>query len=180
MYVPFPFAIWQYADPPSLVLGDGPVQHRHVQGTESSPFLALFRPHFLVAQGGIASGFHHVSPSTPDSLHLTAPRLWEINLVSPVGGGKKHVKILQVQAEGTSVRRENVYILDAGDRLVQWNGKDAHPLEKGAAAEAARSWVDGRGGKATLKVLDEGSGDTSFFLDLGVDSKDLPMRYVRS
>lgn len=105
-----------------------------------------------------------------------------------------------MEVKSGSVKRENVYILDKGDRIEQWNGKSSHPLEKVKAAELARCWVDERGdssfrthsvlilnhqlrssylaeGKATLTVFDDAAGDSTFFVHLGVTASSLPIHF---
>lgn len=161
------------------VLKGSATQHREVQSQESSSFLALFHPSFLVSFGGHASGFHHVSPFSTDSLHLSSRRLWEVTLPVDVGGSRRHQpRVQEVPAKRESITEDNVFILDAGDTVSQWNGGKSHPLERAKAAEVARSWVDNRDGKATLQVYDEGSGDTTFFLALGVHVSELPLHFT--
>ncbi|KAK4701212.1 hypothetical protein P7C70_g5024, partial [Phenoliferia sp. Uapishka_3] len=148
-------------------LGRSPTQHREVQSLESSTFLSLFHPHLVITLGGNASGFHHVDHAA--SIHLSSPRLWKISQPD-----KKHVKVQEVKAEAESIDRGDVFILDLGDKLLQWNGGKSAPMEKAKAAETARSWVDARDGKATLQVFDDGQGDSAFFLALGVPQNSLP------
>lgn len=162
-----------------IVLGNHPHQSRQTQGKESQNFLSLFRPHFLVTLGGHKSGFHHVSPSTPASLHLTSPRLWEISLPLSDKGIRKQLKVQEVEANKESIKRGSCYILDRGDILEQWNGNSAHPLLKAKGAELSRNWVDSREGKATLKVFDDGDDD-KFFFDLGMPISDLPLQFPHS
>lgn len=61
------------------------------------------------------------------------------------GHAKKQVRVLEVEAQVDSVRRGDVFILDLGNKLLQWNGRESHPLEKAKAAEVARAWEEGRG-----------------------------------
>ncbi|KAI5474660.1 hypothetical protein MNV49_002680 [Pseudohyphozyma bogoriensis] len=147
-------------------LACSPTQHRQLQSFESSSFLSLFHPHFVVRKGGVKSGFHHVEQ---EKGRLDKARLWEVS-------GDRHVKVVEVDVGKERLRKGNVYVLDWGDELMQWNGGEAHPMEKAKAAETARRWADQRGGHTTLRVFDDGQGDTSFFLALGVPANELPLR----
>ncbi|KNC56438.1 severin [Thecamonas trahens ATCC 50062] len=117
------------------LLDDAAVQHREVQDHESSSFLAAFNPAIQVLAGGIDSGFRHVEPEsyTPRLLH-----------VKKVG---KNTRVSQVALEAASLNQHDVFVLDAGLTLYQFEGEMASAFEKHKAAEvvaAIRSDRDGQ------------------------------------
>ncbi|TPX41109.1 hypothetical protein SeMB42_g05724 [Synchytrium endobioticum] len=134
-----------------------PVQHREVQGSESPAFLALFRI-FRVDKGGITSGFRHVAPDT------YRPRLMHIrqNKSAPRAAG---LVIREVPLSHTSLNSGDVFVYDAGTAIYQWNGANSSGIEKNKTAEFVRSLADSRGGKAPVKVYDEGDADAKPFWD---------------
>ena len=66
-------------------LGGSPVQHREVEGHESSAFLARFKKGVRYLKGGVASGFHHVDPDAP-----YPNRLFKVK-------GRRNVRVSQVR-----------------------------------------------------------------------------------
>lgn len=109
-------------------LGGGPVEHREVQGHESQLFQSYF-PHGLrILEGGVDSGFNKVRPKEyrPRLLHLK---------------GRRHVRLTEVPLAAASVNSGDVFVLDLGLRLVQFNGKDSSGRERIKAAELCRAIV---------------------------------------
>merc|ERR1712130_757628 len=98
-------------------LDDLPVQHREVCGYESSMFLSYFKNGIRLLEGGVASGFNHVKPETYE------PRLLWVK-------GSKHVRSVQVPIEIASLNSGDVFILDAGLNLYQYQGKACGKMEK--------------------------------------------------
>jgi len=134
------------------LLGGVPVQHREIEGHESELFLSYFAPKggIRILEGGIESGFHHVTPTEykPRLLHLK---------------GKKYVRIHQVPLARTSLNSGDVFILDNGLKIYQWNGKKSGGSEKSRASQLARALDDERGGKPTVTVFGEGDKDAKEF-----------------
>jgi gelsolin len=127
-------------------LDDKPVQHREVEGHESDLFLSYFPKGVMLMEGGAESGFHHVEPTK------YATRLLHFS-----GQGKKIV-VAQVPAAKSSLNSGDVYILDMGLTIYQWNGSGASVFEKNKAVEFLNNMKADRPGKAiTVEVLDEGS-----------------------
>lgn len=93
-------------------LGGGPVEHREVQGFESPLFLSYFEK-FVVLEGGIASGFHHVKAE--EYKH----RLLQIRIAN------KKTIVREVPFTSKSLNSNDVFILDAGLKIYQWNGADS-------------------------------------------------------
>ncbi|KAF8964414.1 fragmin60 [Flammula alnicola] len=138
-----------------------PVQSREAQGYESPRFLSYF-PHFICMQGGVATGFHHVS----DSLPLNTRKLYRVNLSRTAGHSSLVVR--QVPATAHSLVEGDVYVLDKGAEILQLNTKASAGQERFKAAEFVQSLVNDRKSQASVTVYDEGSsGVGRFFHEFG-------------
>eukprot|EP00049_Salpingoeca_infusionum_P017156 m.351941 g.351941 ORF g.351941 m.351941 type:complete len:836 (+) comp16405_c0_seq1:595-3102(+) len=137
-------------------LGDEPVQHREVQGYETDEFLAMFKNGLRYLEGGVATGFKHVDRDAFET------RLLHIK-------GRRNIRVSQVKLEAASMNSGDVFILDAGRSLFQWNGKDSSRVEKVKALEViSRIRDEERGGNATITVIEEGSTpDEEFWKAMG-------------
>ncbi|KAJ3337968.1 hypothetical protein HDU93_000292, partial [Gonapodya sp. JEL0774] len=137
-------------------LGTLPVQHREVQGSESQLFMSYFIK-FMVVEGGVESGFKHVKPAD------YRPRLLHIK-----GGKIKNIIVLPKSVE--SLNSGDVFILDAGMNIYQWNGRyESSPAEKVKAGELCRALDDERKGLPKVTVFSEGDKDAApFWTLLGV------------
>ncbi len=120
-----------------------PVQYREVQGYESPRFLTYF-PRFICLHGGVDSGFRHVSDPVPIDLHL----LYKITITA-----QNNVVVRQVAAAASSLVEGDVYVLDKGAEVWQFNTKESAGKEKFKAAEFVRSLVDGRQGQCDLRLF---------------------------
>jgi gelsolin len=125
-------------------LGGLPVQYREVQGHESDEFLKLFPTGVKIQAGGIETGFTHVKPEE------YKPRLLHIK------GTKKGVTATEVPMVAASINSGDAFLLDAGLKLYQWNGRTAGLFEKNKAATLARAIDDERAGKPEVIVCEEG------------------------
>jgi len=136
------------------LLGGGPVEYREVQGYESEAFLKLFNNQIKIMDGGVDSGFKHVEPEkyNPRLLHLK---------------GKRKIRVTQVPMEKASMNSGDVFVLDAGLNLYQWNGSKSGPGEKMKGAQLCRAIDDERKGKATVHVMEEGDKNPDFWKFLG-------------
>jgi gelsolin len=108
------------------------VQYRETQGFESARFLAYF-PHLICLHGGAASGFHHV----PTESALPPLKLYRIGLRGP-----SKLTIIQVKAEPQGLAEGNVFVLDKGTEVWQFDKKSSVGKERFKAAEFVRSLVD--------------------------------------
>jgi gelsolin len=135
-------------------LGGAPIQHREVQGYESDMFLGYFNNQIKLLSGGVDSGFKHVKPEEykPRLLHLK---------------GKKKIRVTQVDLERGSLNSGDVFILDLGLKVFQWNGKKSGPQEKQKGAQMCRALTDERKGRAKSFVLEEGDKEAEFWSVLG-------------
>jgi gelsolin len=137
------------------LLGQLPVQFREVQGFESDEFLQLFKPSIKVLSGGVDSGFNKVKPEE------YKPRLLHIK------GNRKHIKVNQVECTAASLNQGDVFILDAGLNLYQWNGTEAGLPEKRKANEIVTALRDERLGKPKIHVVDGVEDVPEFWKVLG-------------
>jgi len=135
------------------LLGGEPVQHREVQGYESKLFLSYFTPGPMIMHGGIESGFRHVKPEE------YRPRLLHIK-------GRKYVRVREVPMKASSLNGGDIFILDLGLKIYQWNGSKAGVTEKSKATILSRALDDERGGKPQVIVLQEGDRDKEFWSHL--------------
>jgi len=123
-------------------LGTEPVQHREVQGYESELFMSYFNNQIKLLSGGVESGFRHVKPEEYKS------RLMWIK-------GKKKVRVTQVDLTGASLNSGDVFVLDNGLKIYQWNGSKCGPMEKQKGAAITRALKDERKSAPTVIVLEE-------------------------
>ena len=136
-------------------LGGEPVQHREVQGHETVEFLSLWANGIQYMAGGIETGFKHVDR---DSFQT---RLLHIK-------GRRNIRVMQVQLNPSSLNSGDVFILDAGRELFQWNGKESTNVEKQKALEVVRKIRDEeRSGKANITVVEEGTKEDAFWAAFG-------------
>ena len=108
--------------------------------------------------GGVDSGFTHVERDS-----------WPTRLLHVKG--RRNVRVLQVPLQLSSLNSGDVFILDAGLTLYQWNGADASRAEKAKGLDIALAIKDEeRGGRAALITLAEGEASeeaAAFFAALG-------------
>jgi len=135
------------------LLGGDPVQHREVQGHESDLFLTYFKNEIKILEGGVDSGFKHVEPEKyrPRLLHLK---------------GKRKVRVTEVDLTFKSLNSGDVFILDGGLKVYQWNGSKAGPQEKMKGAQMSRALADERKGLPRITVFEEGGKDLADFWQL--------------
>jgi len=119
-------------------------QHREKQGHESAMFLSYFPKGFKIQEGGHASGFHHVDQPN------YKPRLLEVQ------GSGRNTRVVPVELKIASLNEEDVFILDLGLKLIQFNGKDAKALAKRKAEEVCADFGHERNGKAHHVIVDSG------------------------
>jgi len=127
-------------------LGGLPVQYREVQGNESAAFLHLFDK-LVIQHGGIESGFKHVEPEK------YRPRLLHVK------GTIQKTVVREVDLHHKALNSGDVFILDQGLKVFQFQGKSASGGEKSKAAQLARGIDDERGSKVQIAVLDESDED---------------------
>ena len=135
-------------------LGGAPIQHREVQGHESEKFMSCF-PSVEYRDGGVESGFKKVERGVYET------RLLHVK-------GSKSVRVQQVELSHRSLNAGDVFLLDQGLTIMQWNGAEANMKEKAKALVVSTAIKDGeRGGKAQVVLMDQGDETDAFWEALG-------------
>uniref|UniRef100_A0A7N8X779 Villin-like n=1 Tax=Mastacembelus armatus TaxID=205130 RepID=A0A7N8X779_9TELE len=130
-------------------LGGSPIQYREVQGNESPRFRSYFKTGIIYKKGGVASGFHHVDTNVYNVLRLLHIK------------GRKHVTATEVEVSWNSFNNGDIFLLDMGKAIVQWNGPQSNNQEKLKAVLLAQDIRDReRGGRAQIGVV-EGADEKS-------------------
>lgn len=130
-------------------LGGVAIQHREVQGYESDTFRGYFKQGIVYKKGGVASGMKQVETNT-----YNIRRLLHVK-------GKKHVVAGEVDMSWSSFNKGDVFLLDLGNLIIQWNGPKSNRMEKLKAMNLAKDIRDReRGGRAQVTVV-EGDDEKS-------------------
>nr|DBA25049.1 TPA: hypothetical protein GDO54_012622 [Pyxicephalus adspersus] len=125
-------------------LGGSPIQHREVQGYESAAFKSYFKNGVIYKKGGVASGFKHVETNM-----YNIRRLLHVK-------GRKHVSATEVDMSWNSFNKGDVFLLDLGKVIIQWNGPESNKTERIRACSLAQSIRDDeRGGRAQIGIVDK-------------------------
>ncbi|KAM7328302.1 hypothetical protein ACRRTK_012394 [Alexandromys fortis] len=124
-------------------LGGGPVQHREVQYHESDTFRGYFKQGVIYKKGGVASGMKHVETNA-----YNVKRLLHVK-------GKRNVRATEVEMSWDSFNRGDVFLLDLGMVIIQWNGPESNSGEQLKAMLLAKDIRDReRGGRAEIGVVE--------------------------
>uniref|UniRef100_A0A3B1JRP1 Advillin n=1 Tax=Astyanax mexicanus TaxID=7994 RepID=A0A3B1JRP1_ASTMX len=124
-------------------LGSAPVQHREVQHHESSSFCGYFKQGIIYKKGGVASGMRHVETNSSD-----VQRLLQVK-------GKRKVTAKEVEMSWNSFNLGDVFLLDIGKTIIQWNGPDSNKQERMKGMLLAKDIRDReRGGRAEIGVIE--------------------------
>ncbi|XP_053395012.1 gelsolin-like protein 2 isoform X2 [Mercenaria mercenaria] len=123
-------------------LGNGAVQHREIQGSESELFRSYFEE-LVTMEGGAESGVRHAEPIKYRKKLLQ------------VSGMGADPSITEVPLSKDSLNSDDVFILDAGTTLWQYNGIGASSFEKAWSMEYLLQIEQQRGGHIKSVVVDE-------------------------
>ncbi|XP_032276276.1 advillin [Phoca vitulina] len=124
-------------------LGGSPVQHREVQYHESDTFHGYFKQGIIYKKGGVASGMKHVETNTYD-----VKRLLHVK-------GKRNIRATEVEMSWDSFNQGDVFLLDLGKVIIQWNGPESNSGERLKAMLLAKDIRDReRGGRAEIGVIE--------------------------
>ncbi|KAM9229872.1 advillin [Dugong dugon] len=124
-------------------LGGSPVQHREVQGHESDTFRGYFKQGIIYKKGGVATGMKHVETNT-----YNVKRLLHVK-------GKRNIRATEVEMSWDSFNRGDVFLMDLGKVIIQWNGPESNSGERLKAMLLAKDIRDReRGGRAEIGVIE--------------------------
>ncbi|XP_064634759.1 severin-like isoform X2 [Lineus longissimus] len=126
-------------------LKDKAIQHREVQNHESDLFKTYF-DELTILDGGADSGFRHVTPD------VYKPRLIQIKKEDG-----KRVRADEVPFSKKSINSDDVFVLDFGEKIYQFNGKTCSIKEKTKAQAYVQKLRDAHNAK--LDITDESSSD---------------------
>jgi hypothetical protein len=77
--------------------------------------------------------------------------------------GKKRVRVAQVSLTSDSLNSGDVFIVDGGLTIYQWNGKSSSLQERQKGGEVTRALRDERKGQPKVIVIDEGKEEAGFW-----------------
>jgi len=142
-------------------LDDKPVQHREVQGHESDLFLTYFKSGLSILEGGAETGFRHVKPEEykPRLLHFS--------------GAKKNIVVHEVPLARSRVHSGDVFILDLGLKIYQWNGSQSNKDERFKAMQYLNALKSDRGNAESETIEEADTSDDHVFYATLTD-KDIP------
>uniref|UniRef100_A0A2K6P3F9 Villin like n=1 Tax=Rhinopithecus roxellana TaxID=61622 RepID=A0A2K6P3F9_RHIRO len=125
-------------------LGAQTVLHCEAQAHESDCFCSYFRSGIIYRKGGLASDLKHVETN-----FFNIQRLLHIK-------GRKHVSATEVELSWNSFNKGDIFLLDLGKMMIQWNGPKTSISEKARGLALTYSLRDReRGGRAQIGVVDD-------------------------
>jgi gelsolin len=119
-----------------------PVQHREVEGFESDLFRTYFPRGLTIMEGGADTGFNHVQPTKYE------PRLFHFS------GTRRDIVVREVPRARSRLVSDDVFILDLGLKMYQWNGRGSNKDERFKALQYLAQLKSDRG-KAVSDTLEE-------------------------
>merc|ERR1712121_460964 len=100
-------------------------------------------------KGGADTGFRRVLPEAYE------PRLFHVE--KQEGQKKRSITIVQKPLKKGNLESEDVFILDTGKKIYQWNGSTCSNDEKFKAAQECTKIKSNRNGKVEVETLEEKS-----------------------
>lgn len=141
-------------------------QHREVQASPSDAFMELF-PKMQIRSGGVRSGFRHVEEDDdkqPEAI-LTLLRVFK-----HPGSRRDAVVVHEVPPTWESLDVEDVFVLDRGDKIFVWQGRDCSPMEKAKAAQVVHDMTIAK--HAEVEVLSQTESRSRMIVDMLGGDKD--------
>ncbi|KAJ3144787.1 hypothetical protein HDU89_007751 [Geranomyces variabilis] len=131
---------------------------RETSGDESPDFLALFGTKFVLDE--------NIDAAADTSLFVAQEKRWPCRMYMLCGN--KEIKLRLVCPSARSLKSANVFLLDWGNELYQWNGAQSS-LQQRAKCRILTSRINRheRVGKAEIFEIEEGSETPEFWSMLG-------------
>lgn len=140
-------------------------QHREIQEAPSDDFLGLF-PRISIRSGGVRTGFRHVEEETKEEI-LTLLRVFK----NPSAAANSLI-VYEVEPTWRSLDDGDVFVLDTGDKIWVWQGKDCSPMEKAKAAQVVHDMTIAK--HVEVEVLSQAESRSSRVVDLLGGDDDTP------
>jgi hypothetical protein len=124
------------------------MHHREVQEHESELFLSHFDYKVQYLEGGVPSAIRRVEKGHYE------PRLIHIKNAS-VEGTRNQLRCCVVDTHVDSMNKQDSFVLDAGTKIMIWNGPHASRVKKNKSLEIAiKLNNENNGGKGKVLVID--------------------------
>ncbi|PSR97361.1 hypothetical protein BD289DRAFT_362521 [Coniella lustricola] len=145
-------------------------QHREIQESPSDAFMELF-PKMHIRSGGVRSGFRHVEQEEkPDVLTL-------LRVFKHPGSKRDSVVVYEVEPTWQSLDEDDVFVLDKGDKIFVWQGKNCSPMEKAKSAQVVHDMTLAK--HIDVEVLSQTESRSRIIVEmLGGDKDSVPAAEV--
>jgi len=131
-----------------ILMDNKPILHREVQGEESNLLKSYF-DFFTIMKGNCDTSFRRCGP---DAYKM---RLFQIV------GERKQISVFQIPFKRGNLNSEDVFVIDCGLRIFQFNGDTANKDEKFKATMYVNKIKRERRGKPRLEILEEKTTSSS-------------------
>ncbi|XP_021948183.1 advillin isoform X2 [Folsomia candida] len=144
-------------------LGGAPIQHRETEGAESQRFRSYFPNGIRILQGGVESGFQHVS-------HVFIPKLFCVK-------GKRRPVVRQLpKVSWSNMNSGDAFLLQTKEAIFLWEGKTANNLEKLQAAKVSQQLKAESGAKSVIVFVKDGEEEQLQDIEKSLFEMYLPLK----
>ncbi|RHZ63583.1 gelsolin family protein [Aspergillus thermomutatus] len=134
-------------------------QHREVQQHPSAEFMALF-PRLSIRSGGVRSGFAHVETEQQAPKKATLLRIFK----HPGAVRADSIIVYEVAPTWQSLDEHDVFVLDEGEKIWVWQGKNCSPMEKAKGAQVVNDMTLAK--HVDVEVLSQLESRSKLIVDL--------------
>eukprot|EP01103_Thecamoeba_quadrilineata_P021404 TRINITY_DN9831_c0_g1_i1.p1 TRINITY_DN9831_c0_g1~~TRINITY_DN9831_c0_g1_i1.p1 ORF type:complete len:1007 (-),score=223.26 TRINITY_DN9831_c0_g1_i1:67-2865(-) len=140
-----------------ILEGKTVVIYSEMQNHESPMFLSYFKGAIQYVDPVKLKKVDHAAIAQEKA----RPKLFQLK-------GRRQIRAKQVDPTVKSLNKGDVFILDCGDVIYQWNGSEAARMKKGKGLDLTVRLRDERGAKARVVILEEkGEDEPDFWTALG-------------